>query len=163
MGANSVALLEHHPRRDPAQTGLVSGIANAMGIGVGALLSCALVEYAPYPEVLPYVVVVVSFSSTCGRSHECLKPLPDAPRCPKRYLPTPLGVPLRVMRTFSIAPTIVFVSWSVTGDSLALGPLSCGRFLGRLIFCGLASTSWASVFSRPWANWYFGVRATVRR
>ena len=59
LGATGAAMVDLHPRRDGSQAGLVNGIASAAGIGLGALLSGVLVEYARYPEVTPFVVIAL--------------------------------------------------------------------------------------------------------
>src|SRR5215470_14039903 len=62
LGAASAALLDLHPRKDPAGVGLTNGIVSAGGMGLGVLVSSALVELAPAPRVLPYVVLLVLFA-----------------------------------------------------------------------------------------------------
>src|SRR3978361_1266363 len=47
LGAASAALLDLHPRRDPAGVGLTNGVVSTGGIGFGVLLSSALVQFAP--------------------------------------------------------------------------------------------------------------------
>src|SRR3954464_6004157 len=46
-GAASAAMLDLHPRRDPAAVGLANGVLSAGGLGVGMLASSALVELLP--------------------------------------------------------------------------------------------------------------------
>src|SRR3954454_2606213 len=62
LGAASAALLDLHPRRDPAGVGLTNGVASTGGMGLGVLVSSALVELAPAPRVLPYVALLVLFA-----------------------------------------------------------------------------------------------------
>src|SRR5918998_1214740 len=62
LGAASAALLDLHPKRNPAQVGLTNGVVSAGGMGLGVLLSATLVELAPAPRVLPYVVLLVLFA-----------------------------------------------------------------------------------------------------
>ena len=62
LGAASAALLDLHPRRDPAGVGLTNGVVSASGMGFGVLVSAALVQLAPAPRVLPYVVLLVLFA-----------------------------------------------------------------------------------------------------
>src|SRR4051794_17771125 len=61
LGAASAALLDLHPRRDPAGVGLTNGVVSAGGMGLGVLLSSALVQLAPAPRVLPYVLLLLLF------------------------------------------------------------------------------------------------------
>src|SRR3954454_13585962 len=47
LGAASAALLDLHPRRDPAGVGLANGVVSAGGLGLGGLVSAILVQLAP--------------------------------------------------------------------------------------------------------------------
>src|SRR5438128_7025118 len=58
LSAASAALLDLHPRRDPAGAGLTNGVASAAGIGLGVLVSSSLVQLGSAPRVLPYVVLL---------------------------------------------------------------------------------------------------------
>jgi MFS family permease len=62
LSAASAALLDLHPKRDPAGVGLTTATAAAGGIGLGALVSSSLVQLGTFPRVLPYVVLVVLFA-----------------------------------------------------------------------------------------------------
>src|ERR1700754_4679223 len=62
LGAASASLLDLHPRKDPAGVGLTNGVVSAGGMGLGVLVSSVLVELAPAPRVLPYVVLFVLFA-----------------------------------------------------------------------------------------------------
>src|SRR3954463_4383287 len=62
LSAAGAALLDLHPRRDPAGVGLTNAVAAASGIGLGMLLSSSLVQLAPAPRVLPYVLLLVLFA-----------------------------------------------------------------------------------------------------
>src|SRR4051794_9795797 len=52
LGAASAALLDLHPRRDPAGVGLTNGVVSAGGLGLGGLVSAIFVQLAPAPRVL---------------------------------------------------------------------------------------------------------------
>ncbi|MGH3546787.1 MAG: hypothetical protein ACRDQU_01390 [Pseudonocardiaceae bacterium] len=62
LGAASAALLDLHPRRDPAAVGLANGVVSAGGMGLGVLVSAAFIELLPAPRVLPYVALSVLFA-----------------------------------------------------------------------------------------------------
>src|SRR6266704_2094812 len=59
LSAASAALLDLHPKRDPAGVGLTTAIGAASGIGLGALASSALVQLGTLPRIRPYVVLLV--------------------------------------------------------------------------------------------------------
>src|SRR4051812_24335250 len=62
LGAASAALLDLHPTRNPASVGLTNGVVSAGGMGLGIGISSLLVELAPAPRVLPYVVLFALFA-----------------------------------------------------------------------------------------------------
>src|SRR5919197_6642319 len=62
LGTASAGLLDFHPRQDPEGVGLTNGVVSAAGLGLGALVSSALVQLLPAPRLLPYVVVFVLFA-----------------------------------------------------------------------------------------------------
>src|SRR5712691_999424 len=62
LSAASAALLDLHPRRDPAGVGITNATAAAGGIGLGMLVSSVLVQLGTLPRVLPYVLLFVLFA-----------------------------------------------------------------------------------------------------
>src|SRR4051812_29903605 len=62
LSAASAALLDLHPRRDPAAVGLANATAAAGGIGLGMLVSSSLVQIGWEPRLLPYVVLLALIS-----------------------------------------------------------------------------------------------------
>jgi hypothetical protein len=62
LSAAGAALFDLHPRRDPVGVSLANGVASAAGLGLGVLVSAALVELLPAPRVLPYVALLALFA-----------------------------------------------------------------------------------------------------
>src|SRR3954469_13475693 len=120
LGAASAALLDLHPRRDPAGVGLTNGVVSAGGMGLGVLLSSALVQLAPAPRVLPYVTLAVLFAIALIGAW--LMPEPVAERSRPRLTPQRPSIPPAVRRPFLLAALGVISSWSVGGLFLSLGP-----------------------------------------
>ena len=120
LGATGAALIDHHPRRDGAQAGLVNGIASGLGIGLGAFVSSVLVQYAPAPEVTPYVVIAVLTALAIAAAWR----LPETVLGERRLTLTPQvpKVPRSLWRTFSLSALGVLASWAVGGLYLSLGP-----------------------------------------
>ncbi len=126
LGATGAALIDLHPRRHGGQAGLVNGIASAAGIGLGALVSSLLVQYASYPEVTPFVVIAVlaalaawaawRLPETVATSGKRISLTPRVPR-----------VPRALWRTFGLSALGVLASWSVGGVYLSLGPSIIGQ------------------------------------
>jgi MFS family permease len=161
LGAASAAMLDLHPRRDPAGVGLANGVVSAGGLGLGALVSAVLVQFAPAPRVLPYVALFALFAVAAAGA--LLLPEPVADRRRPRLTPQAPKVPPVVRRPFLLAALGVASSWSVGGLFLSLGPqLSATLFhstnhlvagIGVFVLAGSASVAQIA-FGRsvPWAG-----------
>jgi predicted MFS family arabinose efflux permease len=120
ISAAGAALLELHPRRDPVGVSLANGIAGAAGLGLGVLVSAALVELLPAPRVLPYVALLVLFAITMAGVW--LMPEPVATRTRARLTPQRPTVPAAIRGPFLLAALGAVSSWSIGGLFLSLGP-----------------------------------------
>jgi predicted MFS family arabinose efflux permease len=161
LGAASAAMLDLHPRRDPAAVGLANGVLSAGGLGLGMLASSALVELLPAPRVLPYALLLVLFSVAFAGA--LLMPEPVAARSAPRLTPQRPSIPVPVRRAFLLAALAVISSWSIGGLFFSLGPqLSATLFgstdhlvagMGVFLLAGSASIAQLA-FGRsvPWAG-----------
>jgi MFS family permease len=120
LGSASAALLDLHPRRDPGAVGLTNGVVSAAGMGLGVLVSATLVEFAPAPRLLPYVVLFALF--VLALTAVLRMPEPVETRARPRLTPQRPRVPAVVRRPFLLAALAVMASWSIGGLFLALGP-----------------------------------------
>lgn len=120
LSAASAALLDLHPRRDPAGVGLANGVASAGGIGLGILVSSSLVELGWHARVLPYVVLFALFLLAFAGAF--LMPESVNERGKFRLTAERPSVPARVRRPFVIAGLAVLSSWSIGGLFFSLGP-----------------------------------------
>jgi predicted MFS family arabinose efflux permease len=165
LGAASAALLDLHPRRDPAGVGLANGVASAGGIGLGILVSATLVQLLPAPRVLPYVVLFVLFAVAFAGA--LLMPEPVEGRSRFRLTPQRPRVPRSVRGPFFLAALAVLSSWSIAGLFLSLGPqLSATIFdttnhlvtgLNMFVLAGSGSLAQLAFGRRPaWAGAAWG-------
>jgi MFS family permease len=120
LAAASAALLDLHPRRDPAGVGLTNGVVSAGGIGLGMLVSAVAVQALPAPRVVPYVVLFTLFAIAFVGA--LLMPEPVATRSRPRLTPQRPSVPAVVRRPFLLAGLGVLSSWSIGGLFFSLGP-----------------------------------------
>ena len=120
LGSGGAALLDLNPRGNTEHASLANGVASACGIGAGALVSGALVEFLPDPRVLPFLVVVALIIPLIAAI--CLLPEPVVDRRPVRLRPQRPRVPAPTRPAFVLAALGVLASWSVGGLYLALGP-----------------------------------------
>jgi MFS family permease len=120
LSAASAALLDLHPRRDPAGVGLTNATAAAGGIGLGILVSSSLVQLGAAPRVLPYVVLFVLFAIAFAGAYWMPEPVLERSRF--RLTAERPSVPAVVRRPFVLAGLAVLSSWSIGGLFFSLGP-----------------------------------------
>lgn len=120
LSAASAALLDLHPRRDPAGVGLANGVASASGLGLGVLVSSVLVQLGSAPRVLPYLVLLGLFAIAFAGAWWMPEPVVERSRL--RLKVERPSVPAVVRRPFLIAGLAVLSSWSIGGLFFSLGP-----------------------------------------
>jgi MFS family permease len=120
LAAASAALLDLHPRKDPAGVGLTNGVVSAGGLGLGMLVSATAVQLLPAPRVIPYVVLFTLFA--IAFTGALLMPEPVQERSRLRLTPQKPSVPPVVRRPFLLAALGVLSSWSIGGLFFSLGP-----------------------------------------
>jgi MFS family permease len=161
LGAASAALIDLHPRRDPAGVGLTNGVVSAGGMGLGVLVSAAFVELLPAPRVLPYVALFVLFAIAFAGTLRLPEPVTSRSR--PRLTPQRPSVPSAIRGPFLLAALAVISSWSIGGLFLSLGPQLSADLLhttnhllaGVTVFVLAGSAAIAQlVFGRsaPWAG-----------
>src|SRR6266571_4931470 len=120
LSAASAALLDLHPKRDPAGVGLTTATAAAGGIGLGVLVSSVLVQLGTLPRVLPYVLLFVLFAVAFAGAYWMPEPVEKRGRF--RLTAERPRVPAVVRRPFFLAALAVISSWSIGGLFFSLGP-----------------------------------------
>ncbi len=120
LSAAGAAMLDLHPRRDPAAVGLANGLASVAGLGLGILISSSLVQLGDAPRVLPYAVLLGLFAAAAAGAY--LMPEPVRERNALRLRPQRPGVPSAVRRPFVLAALAVLSSWSIGALFFSLGP-----------------------------------------
>jgi MFS family permease len=123
MGALSAALIDLQPPEHPDLGALVSSAAPLLGLAAGALGSGLLVEYAPDPLRLVYLVLLALY----GVAAAGVLALPETVTAITRggwhrHLRPRVAVPHDVRGAFaSVAPMMV-ATWALGGLYLSLGP-----------------------------------------
>jgi MFS family permease len=122
-------LVDLNPPHAPGRAGLVNGVAPVGGLALGALGCGALVQYAPAPTHLVWVllllgmglagVVVARLPETSARRPGGLASL--APR---------LGIPVRIRPDVYALVPILVASWALGGLYLSLGPSVAASLFG---------------------------------
>jgi MFS family permease len=120
LSAASAALLDLHPRRDPAAAGLTNGMAATAGIGLGILASSSLVRIGWEPRVLPYAVLLALAAIAFAGAY--WMPEPVRGRSGLRLTVQRPKVPAMVRPQFVLAGLAVLSSWSIAALFFSLGP-----------------------------------------
>ncbi|MCI2417820.1 MFS transporter [Saccharopolyspora sp. K220] len=124
-GATSACLVDLRPKLAP----LINTAAPGIGLGAGALGSGLLVEYAPAPTTLVYVLLLVA----CAVSAVGVALMPEtSPRHPGALtsLRPRIGVPGNARGRFLTVVPILVTTWSMTGFYMSLGPSLAIELLG---------------------------------
>jgi MFS family permease len=125
LSAASAALLDLHPRRDPGGVGLTNATAAASGIGLGMLVSSALVEIGWQPRLLPYLVLLALVAIAFVGAYFMPEPVTD--RSHLRLTVARPSVPPAVRGPFLLASLAALASWSIGALFFSLGPQLAGR------------------------------------
>ena len=120
LSAASASLLDLHPRRDPAGVGLTNATAAVGGLGLGALVSSALVRIGWEPRVLPYAFLFGLLAIAFVGAYFMPEPVHDRSRFHLR-VERP-RIPATVRRPFVLAALAVLSSWSIGALFFSLGP-----------------------------------------
>ncbi|HEY6522585.1 MAG TPA: MFS transporter [Solirubrobacteraceae bacterium] len=127
LGAAGAALIDLHPTASTRTAALVNGVVALAGLGVGALLSSALVQFLPAPRELPFVVVAAMIALLLALVGVMPEPVSREGRTVIR--PQRPAIPHQTRGPFALAALGVIGSWSIAGVYLALGPALAGHLL----------------------------------
>lgn len=153
--ALAASFVDLQPPDNPTLAPLVNSATPIVGLGLGAIASAALVEYAPYPLQLIYAVLLAAFALATVAVFVIAEPS----RLRARVNLTPrVGVEPAIRPAFIAAVPSLIAGWSVGGFYLSLGPSlalqvasSANRLLGGLsIFILGGVGAGAIVAARSW-------------
>lgn len=114
------ALLLDLNRRDPVGIGRTNGVASTMGIGLGVLISSALVQIGAAPRELPFVVLLVLGVIGFAGAYWMREPVLERSRF--RLTFERPKVPAEVRQPFLLASLAVIASYTIGGLFFSIGP-----------------------------------------
>ncbi|MEU6263870.1 MFS transporter [Saccharopolyspora shandongensis] len=142
-GATSACLVDLRPKLAP----LINTATPGIGLGAGAIGSGLLVEYAPAPTTLVYVLLLAA----CAVAAVGIALMPEtSPRRPGALasLRPTIGVPADARGRFLTVVPILITTWSMTGFYMSLGPSLAiellgitNHLVGGFVVCCLMGTS----------------------
>jgi MFS family permease len=167
-GALSAGIADLAPRGRASLTAAVNTASPALGLAIGALVSGALVQYAPDPRTLIYVSLGVLFVALLAALVLVPESTNRRPGALRSLLPR-ARVPVAARRAFRVATPVLIATWAVGGVMLSLGPsLAVGVFgvhnhlVGGLVVTAIAGvSSLASIVARRWEARPTMVRSSV--
>ncbi|WP_328475002.1 MFS transporter [Actinoplanes sp. NBC_00393] len=115
------ALIDLNPAHAPGRAGLISGIAPVSGLAIGALGCGILVEYAPSPTHLVFVVLLLGMALAAVAVAFIPETAARRPGTVASLKPR-LGVPARLRPDLLALTPIMVASWALGGLYLSLGP-----------------------------------------
>lgn len=128
ISALSAALVDLNPPHAPHRAGVLNGTAPPFGLALGALGCGVLVQYAPHPTRLVYLLLIAGLAA----GGLLVRLLPEtAPRRPgaARSLQPRLGVAPRLRADLLALVPILIASWALGALYLSLGPsVAAGPF-----------------------------------
>jgi MFS family permease len=153
--AVSAALVDLQPATRPGLAAVVNATIPPAGLAVGALVSGALVQYAPNPTRLVYFLMLGGFVAMIAAL--ALVPETVSQRHPAR-LGARVGVERALLRAFLVTVPVLVACWALAGLYLSLGPSliltmqhTANKLLGGgivFILCGCAAI--AGVVAHGW-------------
>lgn len=163
IGTAGAALLDFHPGDDGRAAGLVNGAGSGVGMGIGALSSASLAQYAGAPLRTPYIALMAAL--VLALLVATLLPEPVVPRRRPRLAMQAPGVPRGIRAAFLLTSLGLVASWSVMGLFMALGPKLAAEVMdtsNRLAGgATLALVIWVSVVTQVAARHLTARRDTV--
>jgi predicted MFS family arabinose efflux permease len=115
----TAALVEFSPAGQSARANTVATIATAVGVVAATLLGGALIQYAPWPLHLNFLVLLAVLATIFAFAW--FLPRPAAADGQARWRPGAVAVPRGIRRVFATAATAVTAAYAQGAVTLSLG------------------------------------------
>ncbi|HEY1480589.1 MAG TPA: MFS transporter [Gaiellales bacterium] len=151
------SLVDLNPPEAPARAGVVNGVTPIGGLAFGALATGALVQWAPSPRHLVYLILLAGMAVALAVVARLPESSPRRPGAIASLAPR-LGIPAHLrVQVLALLP-IFIASWALGGLYLSLGPSVAAsifglesHFEGGVLVALLCGTGAATAFAlRAW-------------
>jgi MFS family permease len=143
-GTATAAVIEAAPPKWRGRAAAVATVANIGGLGAGPLLAGVLVEYAPWPLHLTFIVHIALVVLAAA----AILVVPETSSRTGSIGPQRLSVPSEVRTVFAIAAIAAFAGFAVSGLFTAVAPSFLSQVVGidnhlaaGLIVCSIFASS----------------------
>ncbi|MFD9006199.1 MFS transporter [Streptomyces sp. NPDC059582] len=120
-GVISAGLMDLQPSPTSRLGSLLNSAAPAAGLALGALGTGLLVQYAPAPTTLVFVLLITAFLLLTAAVYFLPEPVTPQPGAWASLRPQ-MAVPPQVRRTFLATTPCLVATWAISGLYLSLGP-----------------------------------------
>lgn len=126
----SAVIVDLQPAHAPKRSGVVNGVAPLAGLALGALGCGLLVQFAPWPTSLIFVILLVAlaFSALAVWKSPETSALRSGAR---RSLIPKVGLPAHLRPEFMTLLPIMVAGWALGGLYLSLGPSIASSFIDK--------------------------------
>ncbi|HEX5813441.1 MAG TPA: MFS transporter [Pseudonocardia sp.] len=125
----SAALVDLTPPHAPGRAGVVTSVATLLGLAGGSVGTGALVEFAPAPTQLVYVVLLVGTVVAAVATALLPETAARRPGAVASLRPR-VGLPAHMRAEFASITPVLLASWALGGLYLSLGPSVAAGLLG---------------------------------
>ena len=122
-------LVDLNPPEAPGRAGVVNGVAPIGGLAFGAVASGALVEWAPAPRHLVYLILLAAMAASLLAVARLPESSPRRPGARASLVPR-VGIPQHVRADLLALVPIFVASWALGGLYLSLGPSVAASIFG---------------------------------
>ena len=148
----SAVIVDLQPEHAPKRSGVVNGVAPLAGLALGALGCGLLIQFAPWPTSLIFIVLLVALALSAVAVW--LSPETSTMRAGARQSLRPkVGLPSHLRSDFLSLLPIMIAGWALAGLYLSLGPSIAGTFIdsngyltGALVVAVLCGTGAVTVY-----------------
>jgi MFS family permease len=130
FGAAGAYLFDLQPSDGSRLGALVNTAAPTFGIGLGAIVTGVLVQYAPHPTRLIFVVLVLLFVALVFSTALLPETVPRVPGAVASLRPE-IAVPTRARRAFAAAIPTMVSTWALNGLILSVGASLLATVFGQ--------------------------------
>jgi hypothetical protein len=121
LGTISATLIDLEPVGQVGRGALLNSVSPPVGLAIGGLGSGLLVQYAPAPTTLIFVVLMIAFLVLAGAVGVLPETVTRRPGALASIRPR-IAVPPAGRRTFWLTAPALIATWSLGGLYLSLGP-----------------------------------------
>ena len=145
-------IVDLQPEHAPKRSGVVNGVAPLAGLAIGAIACGLLIQFAPWPTSLIFIVLIVALLAAAlavwfAPETSTLRPGARASLKPR------VGLPPHLWPDFVTLLPIMLAGWALGGLYLSLGPSIAASFIsgesyltGALVVAALCGTGALTVF-----------------